>query len=76
MELAQCIKNIYAHSYTETWINPDKERLLFKEGNVYPVFAESVYWMTQDEEGERHIIADLYDDMGQDPWFARHFRAL
>lgn len=75
MELAQCIQNIYAHP-CDHWIEPETQHLLFKKGNVYPVFQESDYWMAQDEDGERHIIADPYEDISEDPWFVLHFRAL
>lgn len=75
MELVQCIQNIYARSCYD-WIDTGRQRVLFKKGNVYPVFQKSVYWMTQDEEGERHIIADLYEEISEDPWFAVHFQAL
>lgn len=75
MELVECTQSIYARSYYD-WIEPETKRLLFKKGHVYPVFQESQYWMTQDEDGERHIIADQYENISEDPWFALHFRAL
>ena len=74
MELVQCIQNVYARSYD--WIESDRGRLLFKNGHVYPVFREPPYWMTQDEEGERHIIADDCEEIWEDDWFSIHFRSL
>lgn len=74
MELVQCIQNVYAHPFDR--MESDRQRLLFKLGHVYPVFYESPYWMTQDEESERHIIADDCEEIWEDHWFSLHFRAL
>ncbi|HET7577759.1 MAG TPA: hypothetical protein VFK33_00640 [Bacillales bacterium] len=75
MELVQCIENVYAHP--SEWLEADQKRILFKKGHVYPVFLDPPYWLTQDEEGERHIIADDDGrDLETDPWFSVHFRAL
>ncbi|HEU5140610.1 MAG TPA: hypothetical protein VFT51_11590 [Bacillales bacterium] len=74
MELVQCIQTVYASEHE--WIEPDHDRILFRKGHVYPVFPEPPYWLTQDEEGERHIIADGREEISEDPWFSMHFQVL
>jgi len=76
MELVQCIEDVYARVFYD-YIETEPAQLLFKAGNVYPVFKdEENNWLTVDEEGEQHMIASNVNDLNDDVWFQCHFRKL
>lgn len=75
MELAQCRQNVYAAS-PQDFIELQPKQLVFKKGYVYPVFKEKTYWITQDEEGMQHVIADSVKDLHDDLWFRLNFKLL
>lgn len=73
MILVQCIKNVYGEAVEASLILLEK-RLLFKANHFYMVGLDpDGHLVTQDEEGEPHIIADSREGLNKDSWFCEHF---
>ncbi|RYM05552.1 hypothetical protein EWH99_06085 [Sporolactobacillus sp. THM7-7] len=73
MVLIKCIKNVYGEAVDSSFVLLE-ERLLFKANNFYMADQDKDgHLITQDEEGEPHIIADYPELLGIDSWFHEHF---
>ncbi|MCO7176293.1 hypothetical protein ACFP7A_10435 [Sporolactobacillus kofuensis] len=73
MILVRCIKNVYGET-VEGPLDLLEERLLFKVNNFYIAGQDKEgHLVTQDEEGEPHIIADNREILSGDSWFHEHF---
>ncbi|TGA98022.1 hypothetical protein E4665_10190 [Sporolactobacillus shoreae] len=73
MILIKCIKSVYGET-GDTALDLLEDRLLFKLNNLYMAEQdEDGHLLTQDEEGEPHIIADSRDILTNDSWFHEHF---
>lgn len=73
MILIRCIKNVYGET-GDTALDLLEDRLLFKLNNFYMAETDDDgHLLTQDEEGEPHIIADGRDILSKDSWFHEHF---
>ncbi|MFT8363657.1 MAG: hypothetical protein ABF586_07850 [Sporolactobacillus sp.] len=74
MILIQCTENVYGETID---VGGDclEERLLFKTSHFYIANQdEEGHLITQDEEGETHIVADNYQNLNSDSWFCDHFK--
>ncbi|GEB78254.1 hypothetical protein [Sporolactobacillus inulinus] len=73
MILVRCIKNVYGEA-VDIPFDFMEARLLFKVNNFYMADQDKEgHLMTQDEEGEPHIIADSIELLSIDSWFHQHF---
>ncbi|GGL50138.1 hypothetical protein [Sporolactobacillus putidus] len=73
MILVRCIKNVYGET-ADIALDLLEDRLLFKLNNFYMAEQdEEGHLVTQDEEGEPHIIADGREVLNSDSWFREHF---
>lgn len=73
MILIRCIKSVYGET-GDTALDLLEERLLFKVNNFYMAEQDGAgHLLTQDEEGEPHVIADSSDILTGDSWFHEHF---
>ncbi|WP_096199686.1 hypothetical protein [Bacillus sp. FJAT-45350] len=76
MELVKCIRNV-KKTLEDDFIEVFPPVYLFIEGNIYPVFQDSdKQWLTTDEEGQPHLIAESTNDLSDDFWFQYHFVVL
>ncbi|MFX3617595.1 MAG: hypothetical protein ACE3JK_08700 [Sporolactobacillus sp.] len=74
MILIQCIENVYGET-VDVGTDSLEERLLFKLDHFYIADQdEDGHLITQDEEGEPHIIADNHELLSADSWFSDHFK--
>lgn len=71
--MVRCIKNVYGET-VEVPLDFMEARLLFKVNNFYMAEQDKEgHLVTQDEEGEPHIIADSREILSGDSWFHEHF---
>ncbi|RYL95096.1 hypothetical protein EWI07_03475 [Sporolactobacillus sp. THM7-4] len=76
MILVRCIKDVYGGAIDCSY-NLLEDRLLFKASHFYMAEQDKDgFLVTQDEEGEPHIIADSREMIGGDSWFHEHFILL
>ncbi|MET1248634.1 MULTISPECIES: hypothetical protein [Sporolactobacillus] len=76
MVLIRCIKNVYGET-VEIPTDFMESRLLFKVNNFYMAEQDNEgHLVTQDEEGEPHIIADSNEILSGGSWFHEHFVLL
>ncbi|CAM3215967.1 hypothetical protein [Sporolactobacillus spathodeae] len=74
MILIQCIENVYGETVSAE-SDFMEERLLFKVDHFYIADQdEDGHLITQDEEGEPHIVADNHQFLSSDSWFSLHFK--
>jgi hypothetical protein len=72
LELVCCKLDVYKKAKYD-FIEVFLPVVLFKKGNLYPVYHDvDHHWIATDEEGKEHIIATGNNPRG-DPWFAVHF---
>lgn len=73
MILVRCIQNVYGET-ADVALDLIEDRLLFKVNNFYMAEQDGDgHLVTQDEEGEPHIIADSREVLSNDSWFHEHF---
>ncbi|MCI1859408.1 MAG: hypothetical protein LKI80_14860 [Sporolactobacillus sp.] len=73
MILIQCVKDVYGET-GEPPLDLLEERPLFKKRNFYMADTDGHgHLITQDEDGEPHVIADGRDILTGDSWFHEHF---
>ncbi|MCL1631297.1 hypothetical protein M3N64_04950 [Sporolactobacillus sp. CPB3-1] len=76
MILVRCIKNVYGEAVGIPSELMDVH-LLFKVNHFYIADQDNEgHLVTQDEEGEPHIIADSNEILQGDSWFHEHFMLL
>ncbi|MDQ0242952.1 hypothetical protein J2S09_000488 [Bacillus fengqiuensis] len=73
MELIYCKQNVLKKlGYDFIEVHPPV--ILFKKGNIYPVFRDmDTNWVTVDEQGKEHIVASAAVNLNEDHWFNAHF---
>jgi hypothetical protein len=73
MILVRCIKNVYGNT-GDAARDLLEARLLFRADYLYMADHDgNGHLLTQDEEGQPHVIADGQDMLSGDSWFHEHF---
>jgi hypothetical protein len=73
MELIYCKQNVLkkiGYDFIEAY----PPVILFKQGNIYPVYRDiHDNWVAVDEQGKEHIVASTTTNLSGDYWFNAHF---